>query len=111
SGVTKRELEFILRCLSVFDWILKIIVQSRILYTQASANGLLLEGGGASLELQTCEDFRGEIFSLFQSINRLLSVESKSSDDYLIIAIQESVLSTLPNAFSYLSKILSPLEL
>lgn len=109
GGETKRELEFILRCLSVFDWILKIIVQSRILYTQASANGMLLDG--ESLEVQSCEDFRAEIFSLFQSINRLLSVETKSSDDYLIIAIQESVLGTLPNAFSYLSKITSALEL
>lgn len=105
SGVTKRELEFILRCLSVFDWILKFIVQSRILYTRASD----VSGGDNSNE--SAENFKAEILSLFTSINRLLSVESKSSDDYLIIAIQESVLNTLPQSFDYMSQILSPLEL
>lgn len=112
SGVTKRELEFILRCLSVFDWILKFIVQSRILYNRASdvSGNILSETNNQNTDVHSV-DFKNEIILLFSSINRLLSVESKSSDDYLIIAIQESVLNTLPNSFDYMSQILSPLEL
>ncbi|KAH9391162.1 Dedicator of cytokinesis protein 3 [Tyrophagus putrescentiae] len=119
SGVTKREMEFILRCLSVFDWLLKIVVQSRLLYAQAVANGGLEVGCGGSGGQATSstspqaseEHFRLELFSLFAAINRLLAVESKSSDEYLIIAIQEAVLGTMPSAFGYLLKILPPLEL
>ena len=120
SGVTKREMEFILRCLSVFDWLLKIVVQSRLLYAQAVANGGLEVGCGGGSQTSSSsstspqaseEHFRLELFSLFAAINRLLAVESKSSDEYLIIAIQEAVLGTMPSAFGYLLKILPPLEL
>ncbi|UXI23320.1 elongator complex protein 4 [Sarcoptes scabiei] len=114
SGVTKRELEFILRCLSVFDWLLKVIVQSRLLYTRASISGnLILEpiDSDGLVKIQSNDEFKQEMLSLFSSITKLLSIECKSSDDYLIVAIQESVLNSLPNAFNYLQQILNPVEI
>ncbi|KAH9422669.1 Dedicator of cytokinesis protein 3 [Dermatophagoides pteronyssinus] len=108
TTVTKRDLEFILRCLSVLDWILKIIVQSRILYTRASITGnLMIENS----DLQNDDQFKIELLSLFESIQRLLNSECKSSDDYLIVAIQEAALNSLPNAFEFLSQILRPFEM
>ncbi|OTF81201.1 hypothetical protein BLA29_002958, partial [Euroglyphus maynei] len=70
--VTKRDLEFILRCLSVLDWILKIIVQSRILYTRASiAGNLIVENSN----LQNDDEFKMELLLLFETIQRLLHSE------------------------------------
>lgn len=111
SGGKKRELEFCLRCLSVSDWILKMIIQSRLLYSQAASSGSMVHSEDQIVLPRTSENFMTDLWSFFNSLNLLLAVESKSSDDYLLIAIQESVLSTLPNTFFYLSKMLSPLEL
>ncbi|KAH7639593.1 dedicator of cytokinesis protein-like protein 1 [Dermatophagoides farinae] len=106
--VTKRDLEFILRCLSVLDWILKIIVQSRILYTRASiTDNLIIENS----VLQSDDQFKMELLSLFETIQRLLNSKCKSSDDYLIVAIQEAALNSMPNAFDFLSQILQPFEM
>jgi len=57
--------EPILKCMRVLSWLIKFIIQSRILYTRATGH------------IDDNDNFRAEIFNLYVALNRVLSLESK----------------------------------
>lgn len=53
----------ILKCMRVLSWIIKFIIQSRILYTRATGHN------------DDSDSFRADVFALYGAFNRVLSLE------------------------------------
>ncbi|XP_058116112.1 dedicator of cytokinesis protein 3 [Anopheles ziemanni] len=91
---TTDNLEPIVQCFSSLEFIFKLIIQSRKLFAHAS--------GG-----QYEDKFKNDLFSVFTSLNGMLSVPSTTQ----ILATQEKLLSNAGVVFEQLRTIITPPEL
>ncbi|XP_053681007.1 dedicator of cytokinesis protein 3 [Anopheles nili] len=91
---TTDNLEPIVQCFSSLEFIFKLIIQSRKLFAHAS--------GG-----QYEDKFKNDLFSVFTSLNGMLSVPSSTQ----ILATQEALLSNAGVVFEQLRTIISRPEL
>ncbi|KAI1296789.1 Dedicator of cytokinesis protein 3 [Halotydeus destructor] len=82
------------RCFMSLSWIFKFIVQSRILFARAT---------GDSNE----ERFKQDLFALFASFNRILSL----THDREIIQSQVTLIENLPSTYDELLRVLAPTDL
>ncbi|CAG2166358.1 unnamed protein product, partial [Oppiella nova] len=91
--------EAILKCMRVLSWLIKFIIQSRILYTRATGHN---EDG---------DSFRADMFALYGALNRVLTLESKGSTDESVTSIQEAILVSIPITFPQLISVLNVINL
>ena len=91
--------ERILNCMRVLSWIVKFIIQSRILYTRATGHN------------EDSDSFRADMFSLYSAFDQVLAIETKGAGDESLCAIQEAILLSLPTTFPQLISVLNVINL
>ncbi|CAG2105189.1 unnamed protein product, partial [Medioppia subpectinata] len=89
----------IYKCMRVLAWLIKFIIQSRILYTRATGHN------------EDSDSFRADMFGLYGALNRVLTLESKGPSDESVTAIQEAILLSIPITFPQLIHVLNVINL